>query len=173
MSESIRRIYLPSGGWWEITTRPLWRHTRTWFTALHGPDSDRDLVLVALASLTTAWSFREDISAETVAGRKAIDLVAILEVFQRDVASQLTSAIPAGLSETLFAGLLNDSIPAEFAEVALMAATGWSWHTLETTPADVVQRMAVYLAVRQAREAGGSLDFTDGVEEDNARPTRP
>ena len=145
----------------------------TWSKAEHSPDSDRDLVLVALASLTSAWSFDEVIAKQTVAGRETEDLVEILQVIQRDIVPQLTSVIPARLSETLFAGLLNGCIPVEFAEVALMAATGWSWHALEVTPVDVVQRMAVYLAVHQAQETGGTLVFPDTVEEDNARPTRP
>ena len=48
-----------------------------------------------------------------------------------------------------------------------MAATGWSWQTLQETPADVVQKMAVYLTVTQTIQSKGSLDFPDTEDKQN------
>ena len=42
-----------------------------------------------------------------------------------------------------------------------MAATGWTWHALGETPADIVHRMAVYLAVKGARDTRGTLVFSE------------
>ena len=128
--------------------------------------------MLALASLTTAWSFPDEIGMKTLVSREPEDLVAVLEVFQRDVVSHLASHSLGGMAEELFAGLLSGRVPADFADMTLMAATGWSWHTLQATPADIVQRMAIYLAVQQARETGGSLEFPDTEDTRDARPTR-
>ena len=58
------------------------------------------------------------------------------------------------LAEGLFEGLVAGRIPEEFADVHLMASTGWSYNELLRTPADVVERMATYLSVRAAYETG-------------------
>ena len=85
----------------------------------------------------------------------------MLEVFQSEVVPHLEALSPRQSAEELFAALVEGNIPASFAEVDLMAATGWSWQTLLETPAEVVQKMAVYLAVRNARENGTHIRFED------------
>lgn len=49
----------------------------------------------------------------------------------------------------------------EFGDVAIMHATGWSWDELMNTPIHIVQKYQMYLAVRNAKINGGSLDFDD------------
>jgi hypothetical protein len=168
VSEDSTRICLPSGGWWEFVTRPRWRHLREWQSqSLDGQDSvsaER-----ALASLTVAWSFADEVSADAISRLDEADLIVALEAFHREVVPFLGLADEQGLAQALFAGLLRGRDPPEFSEVHLMAATGWSWHTLQETPADVVRMMAVYSAVAQAMERGGSVDFPPQGDETNAR----
>lgn len=151
---AVRRIALPSGGWWEISTRPLWKHVRDW------PHEGADLIDHALTSLTIAWSFSEEIGVGTIAGRDADDLIAVIEAFREDVAPHLLDARHrVELAQRLFACMVVGQIPREFEEAHIMAATGWSWQALQATPADVVQRVTIYLAVREARANQGSLEF--------------
>ena len=159
MSDPVIRIDLPSGGWWEISTRPLWRHVRKWAADGEGQFDDADLFERALASLTTAWSFGEEVSVEALAQRDEDDLMVALEAFQREVMPNLESDSPRETAEELFAGMVSGQVPPRFAEVSVMAATGWSWQALQETPADVVQKMAIYLAVKQTRDGNGALDF--------------
>ena len=44
----------------------------------------------------------------------------------------------------------------------LMEATGWSWTELMDTPLDVVRRHQTYLAVRNVKDTGGTMEFEDG-----------
>ena len=155
----IARINLPSGGWWDIQTRPLWKHLCGWaLEAEEGQDAS-GLVERALVSLTTAWSFDDKVCLEALGERQADDLIAVLEVFHRDVVPLLGGDGHKGMAEELFAELIAGRIPGQFAEAHLMAATGWNWHTLQETPADVVEKMSIYLAVTQAREGRQDLDF--------------
>ena len=160
---TVRRVELPSGGWWEIETRPRWRHVREWANSADGLAglSGADLSQHALISLTTAWSFQDEISLETLAHRDAEDVLAAMEILKREVAPLWDSDSPRELAEALFAGLVRGRVPGEFADVHLMALTGWSWDTLMKTPADVVERMAIYLAVKEARESGQTLDYPE------------
>ena len=164
MFQTIKRIRLPSGGWWEIETRPRWKHVRRWADDIDRPDRSLDLVERALVSLTTAWSFCDAIGLESLARRDARDLITVLEAFQCDVVLPLEEDTPVIMAEELFAGMVGGRIPPRFAEAHLMAATGWSWQTLQETPADVVQTMAIYLAVRQTRETKAVLEFHDTEE---------
>ena len=164
MCEPLRRVDLPSGGWWEIVTRPRWKHLRQWVEA----DGD-DLVDRALLSLTTAWSFGQDISLASLRQREPRDLVAILKTFREEVIPWLEESDLKDMAEELFAGMVEGRVPRRFLEVHLMAATGWSWQTLRTTPADVVQRMAVYLAVKQAQDNKTSLELREAEEVDDGQ----
>ena len=159
MADEVRRIQLPSGGWWELFTRPRWRHVRRW--RLQDPNGGSVSPESALASLTKGWSFAEEVSAESVADLEEADLVVALEVFQREVVPFLKEADQEEPAQGLFKGLLKGKIPLAFEEVHLMAVTGWSGHALQETPADVVRMMATYYAVRQAVEQGASVDFRD------------
>jgi hypothetical protein len=78
MTSTIRRIILPSGGWWEIETRPRWRHMRGWEYSDEG-----DLVDRALGVLTVDWSFDEEPTVNAVSARGADDLAAMLEFLYR------------------------------------------------------------------------------------------
>ena len=151
----IKRIELPSGGWWKIVVRPRWKHVAQW------TDEGTDLVERALASLTIAWSFEDEVSLETLAQRDPGDLVAVLEAFRREVVPYLDEGSPQSMAEELFSGLVAGRIPPQFSEVHLMASTGWSWETLQETPADVVRMMTLYLAVRHVRDSGGTLEYRD------------
>ncbi len=115
-------------------------------------------------SLTAGWSFPEHVSVESIASRDPGDLIAVLEAFQREVAPRLGAPCPRRDAEHLFAGLVSGQMPAAFAETHLMASTGWSWDMLQRTPADVVRRMTIYLAVARAIREGQSLRFEDEEE---------
>ena len=160
-SPTIRRVDLPSGGWWELETKPRWKHFREWsfdVGALSGSVALGDRVLV---SLTPAWSFQEKVCLESLCLRDVADTAAVLEVLQREVLSPLSRERPTRLAEDLFVGLAAGTIPPPFAEVHLMALTGWSWETLLQTPLDVVEKMAIYRAVKETRETGGYLSFQE------------
>ena len=155
----VARIDLPSGGWWEIQTRPLWKHVCDWALEAQEDRGAPGLVERALVSLTTAWSFADEVCLETLAQRHADDLIAVLEVFHREVAPLLRGDSIREMAEELFAEMIAGRIPGQFSEAHLMAVTGWSWHTLQETPADVVEKMSIYLAVTQARDDKRDLDF--------------
>ena len=164
MSQPVKRVTLPSGGWWEIVSRPQWQHVRQWCAESQEQYGSPDLVERALASLTTAWSFEEEIGPEALTRRNPDDLIAILETFQRAVIPTMEADSSKEMAGELFAGLISGQIPLGFVEVHVMVATGWSWQTLQETPADVVQRMLLYLAVKQARDNKASLEFRNAEE---------
>jgi hypothetical protein len=164
MRETVKRIELPSGGWWDIETRPRWKHVHECENV-----TEWDSLKQIIAKLSTAWSFQESICPESIALRSEDDIAAMLEAFARNVSSLALDDNPVQLAEELFAGLVTGHVPDHFADVHIMAATGWDWHTLQNTPADVVQRMMIYLAVRQARDSQGAIDFIDEKEITDAR----
>ena len=86
------------------------------------------------------------------------DVAAVLEVFCAQADFFAAGGRSGEDAERLFAALASGRVPAEFAEAHLMLETGWSWRELQDTPADVVERTWVYLAVRGAREGGGALE---------------
>lgn len=157
------RVDLPSGGWWNLLTAPRWKQVRRW-SRLARDGSGTSLADAALVDLTTGWSFVEEVSAESLALRDFDDLVAVMDAFRQKIAPRLIERSAKDVMEGLFAAMIAGNIPAGFAEVHLMASTGWSWRELQQTPVDVVMRMAAYLAVCQTRINGGSLEFP-GPEE--------
>ena len=169
MSVAAVRIDLPSGGWWEIAIRPLWTHIQQWAAVGQDQRGDLDTVGRALVSLTVAWSFREEPSAEALALRDDDDIIAVLEAFQRDVIPCRRGGEPKEMAQELFVGLAAGQVPPRFEEVHMMAATGWSWRTLQETPVDVVRQMAVYLAVKQAMDSGGALEYPHMEDEQDAQ----
>ena len=162
-NEGVARVTLPSGGWWDIRARPLWRHVGEWRRAVRGGANDAALLERALVSLTTAWSFPDEIGPESIASRDAEDLVAVLEAFCRHAARYAAAHEHASDAERLFAALAAGRVPPDFADVHLMLATGWSWRELQETPADVVARAWTYLAVRETRDTGGELEVAAGA----------
>ena len=165
MSQPVRRVELPSGGWWKILTRPRWKHVRGWLLdrdASSRTDRQDSLVEQALVALTVAWSFCEPVSLESLGRREPGDVLAMMKVMEREIVPLWGRDRPRVLGEELFTGLVGGRIPAMFAEAHIMAQTGWSWATLQETPADVVEKMAIYLAVRQASETGATIEYLEG-----------
>ena len=93
----VKRIELPSGGWWDILVRPRWKHVVQW------NGGSPDLVERALVSLTTAWSFPDEVSLETLAQRETDDLLAVLEAFRQEVVPFLDEGSPLSIAQELFA----------------------------------------------------------------------
>ena len=162
--DGAARVRLPSGGWWDIRTRPLWKHVSEWRGAVRAGEKEQALLERALVSLTTGWSFHEEIGPESVGSRDADDLAAVLEVFCRQAEPLKATRRSAELAERLFSALAAGRVPAEFAEAHLMLATGWSWRELQETPADVVERTWVYVAVREVKQGGGALEYGAAAE---------
>ncbi len=160
-SGDIARVALPSGGWWELRPRPLWRDVRAWNGAR---DDDRtETAIRALVSLTTEWSFSGDVNLESVAGRDEEDLEAVLKVVHDGLARVLPGKPLRVQAEDLFSDLVAGRVPSSFEDVHVMALTGWSWITLQDTPADVVERMVIYMSVTGARDSEGALAFLEDV----------
>ena len=159
-SETIVRIELPSGGWWELETRPRWQHLRE--ILLEADERPREnIVDRALVALTTTWSFDEEVGLDSLAGRDEADVLAAMELLKREAVPLWDGHEPKLLAEKLFQGLVSGRVPSEFAEAHVMAITGWSWVDLQETPADVAAKMAIYYAVTNARETGGRLDLPE------------
>ena len=168
-SLTVVRIDLPSGGWWEIETRPRWKHVREWSggdaSGGLGPSShpsDAELADRALVSMTTGWSFAGPISLESLAVRDEKDVISAMGLLSGEIATLCELCKQRSAGEQLLASLVSGGVPEEFSESHIMAITGWSCRDLQETPLDVVSRMALYLAVRQTREVGGTLEFDGG-----------
>ena len=160
----VRRVELPSGYWWDIRTRPTWQD----ICAIgHDGQARLDELLVAM---TEAWYFQEAVTLESLARRDESDVAAVVQIIHDDVLPWLDQDSPESMAKGLFAGMLTGQVPDGFFEVQLMAATGWSWHTLQSTPADIVLKMALFLAVSQVKEQGGALQFPAGPSADGATP---
>ena len=138
----------------------MWKHVCGWAHETQEGQDAPGLVERALVSLTTAWSFADEVCLEALAERQADDLISVLEVFNREVAPLLRGGGLRETAEELFAEMIAGRIPGQFAEAHLMAVTGWNWHTLQETPADVVEKMSIYLSVKQARDGNQDLDFS-------------
>ena len=162
MSDTLKRVELPSGRWWEVEGRPRWRHLRE-LAARRGLGSPMqasysDLADVALVLLTTAWSFEEPVCPASVRNREPDDVAAVLtEVAEAMEHLVRTRRDKGALAMKLFAGLMQGRVPEAFEEVDLMSRTGWTWEQLQETPADVVELTSVYLSVVEAIETGGSV----------------
>jgi hypothetical protein len=133
---------------------------RTW-AAPASPARAGSVTLVSLAELTEAWSFPERVSPAAVAGRDEADLAAAVHVLMREIVPHAALQHSRKSAEQLFVGLRSGRVPPEFAEVHVMALTGWSWATLRDTPADIVHRMVIYMAVKQALDSGGALELAE------------
>ena len=57
------------------------------------------------------------------------------------------------------------SILPEFHDSHLMDVTGWSYETLQETPADVVRQYEMYLIIKNVVVNGGKLPFGYVAEE--------
>ena len=152
-------VRLPSGGWWDIETRPRWRHLREWMRSRREPGAQEELADEVLVSLTNAWSF--DLPVETASLERIDpgDLAAAFGAVRQALAELWDTKAQRERTERLFTEMAAGRVPDEFEEARVMALTGWSWHTLQETPADAVEAMMAYLSVRSVRENGGALDF--------------
>ena len=154
MSRPVR-VALPTGGWWDVETRPTWAQVKEWQRWAAEDDTFPERVL---AQLTLGWSFLEAVSAEAVARRSEADVAAAMAAVERRAVPLTDARSSKELAEGLFEGLVTGRIPEEFADVHLMASTGWCYDELLRTPADVVERMATYLSVRATYETGGAME---------------
>ncbi len=152
-SEPSIRLALPSGGWWDLSLRPLWKHVKLW------KGGDECLVETAVLHLSLGWSFDGPITLDALKARDPEDLACVVEAIVGTFGTPSESN--RDMAEKLFRGLHSGVLPEEFAEVHIMAATGWSWQELQNTPADVVENMVTYLGVTQAVGSGSSLDLPD------------
>ncbi len=152
-------VRLPSGGWWDIETRPRWRHQRAWMRSWREPRAQERLADEVLVSLTNAWSFDLPIKTASLERIDSGDLVAAFKAVRQAMAELWDPNKHREQTERLFTEMAAGRVPDEFEEARVMALTGWSWHTLQETPADAVEAMMAYLSVRRVRENGGALDF--------------
>lgn len=90
-SDTVKRIDLPSGGWWEIETRPTFRDVLA-MKRVESDDGEIGAVDVfgVLITLTRAWSYDDPISSDIFLDLKADDerlddLVPVMRFFQSDV----------------------------------------------------------------------------------------
>ena len=105
-------------------------------------------------------------SVSSLPHRDPGDTLAALGLLEAEVLSAWDRRSSENMAEELFSALAAGRVPAEFAEAHVIASTGWSWQTLMDTPADVVEKLALYLSVRYVTEIGGVLDFPQGGHSD-------
>ena len=152
-------VRLPSGGWWDIETRPRWRHLREWMRTRQETSAQDGLADEVLISLTNAWSFDLPVDTSSLERIDAGDLAAAFAAVRGALSELWDLKGQRERTERLFTEMADGRVPDEFEEARVMALTGWSWHTLQETPADAVESMMAYLSVRNVREHGGALDF--------------
>ena len=160
--QRVRIVDLPSGEWWSLKTRLT--HGETKRLAELGPAVDPSMVGVVLARLTIDWGFAEASTPTAILRRDLSDLDAVISVVRDELVPALEALNTQGEAEHLFDGMVRGTLPPDYADVALLAATGWTWQELQETPSDIVHRMRVYLAVQSVAERGGELGVSDGDE---------
>ena len=112
-----------------------------------------------LVSLTNSWSFDLPVDTSSLERMDPGDLAAAFGAVRHALAELWDLKSQRERAERLFTEMAAGRVPDEFEEARVMALTGWSWHTLQETPADAVESMMAYLSVRSVREHGGALDF--------------
>jgi len=112
-----------------------------------------------LVSLTNSWSFDLPVDTPSLERIDPGDLAAAFAAVRQSLAELWDLKGQRERTERLFTEMAAGRVPDEFEEARVMALTGWSWHTLQETPADAVESMMAYLSVRSVREHGGALDF--------------
>ena len=130
-ADTVKRLDLPSGGWWELETWPRWKHVRELLVLFPvggqpagGPYDQSGLVDRLLVSLTVAWSFGEPVSLTSLARRDTGDVSTAMELLKHEVAPNWEARSPKQLAEELYGSLATGRVPSEFAEAHVMALTG-------------------------------------------------
>ena len=136
-----------------MSLRPLWKHVKLW------KGGDERLVETAILQMTSDWCFDEPVTVDALRARDADDLACVIEAIISTYGT--SSEGKREVAQRLFRGLHSEVLPEDFAEVHIMAATGWSWQELQNTPVDVVEKMVTYLDVTRAVSSGSSLDLSD------------
>ena len=75
------RVELPSGGWWEIETRPRWKVIRS-FSAAFSADGNVDLIELIdglVVAVSIGWSYEDEITKESIG---ELDMAELGPVFQ-------------------------------------------------------------------------------------------
>ena len=148
----LRRLELPSGGWWVVDTRISHRVAGD-LCALLREDGAHRLGRV-LFSMTVEWGFDDSPSAESVMRREVRDIEVVTSVLRDDVLPTLRRLSSVAEAEEVFKALMSGKIPSGYGDVALMESTGWTWQELQDTPEDIVRRTQVYLSVQVVVEQG-------------------
>lgn len=153
----LRRLELPSGGWWVLDTRISHRVAGDLFALLNeGGAAGLGRIL---SCMTVAWGFADRPSAESVMRRDVSGIEAATSVLRHAVIPALRSLTSVEEAERVFESLVSGKIPSGYGDVALMESTGWTWRELQDTPEDVVRRMQAYLSVKSTVERGCEPEF--------------
>ena len=72
---------LADDNWWDILTKPRWKHMKEFRAALKKEDADDDsLADIALAHFTVGWSYAESVTVDAIGEREIEDLMKVLPV---------------------------------------------------------------------------------------------
>ena len=83
-SESVTRLSLPNGAWWDIETRPTVREFMM-IEKIMGKGDEQEATFEILAYLTRAWSFRDPVTADGVKDRHIDEMIGAMEIFADDI----------------------------------------------------------------------------------------
>ena len=98
MSRPVR-VALPTGGWWDVETRPTWAQVKEWERWAAEDDVFPERVL---AQLTLAWSFLESVGLEALSRRSAADVAAAMDAVERRAVPLADARSSKELAEGLF-----------------------------------------------------------------------
>ena len=77
----VTRVQLADDNWWDILTKPKWKHMRDFRAALRKDDTDTDILAdIALANFTVGWSYAESVTVDAIGEREIEDLMKVLPV---------------------------------------------------------------------------------------------
>ena len=82
----IKRIDLPSGGWWDLMCKPTWREFREIQAKLQAIAGKPDFEEQSLAIFTSAWSFDKPITDDYISSLDALDVAKAMEFMATEIA---------------------------------------------------------------------------------------
>lgn len=91
-SESIRRLRLPNGQWWDLETRPTVRQFLEIEKIVRNGAEDEKGSYEVLRYLTMGWSFREEVTVDAIMDRHIDELIEAMSVFTLDIVPFLEQA---------------------------------------------------------------------------------